>query len=597
MATVVVQQQPPLRHSVTPPPLTPALTLSTAVTSTAVPNKHIPFCPPGPTPSPNQADTPPNSPPSRSLLPKATSLLYPPTSFKKLCTSPPIYGISADSLNEVLEQQAAQPMLEPSHVFPWMHGLHPDNHIQLAFFVARRKALRKIPKLLRGITILKAGGDLSRARLRGAIAPDEVLSLCDDNGAGFLECDPREGFSVRNFHIQTAKMAQTSDIVVYGDDKTDMRIIKSVAERTASVQRKWKKTLENAGQCPETFNTFVLTDSFKTIEQTYPELVVIDSKGKLTEHAMDFLQWERNEMCEMSKASEISQGVYLGPSPGISTIPSRTEESGFDVLVEASDHATMPDQEVLDAKTAQLGDDTVHIAFPSSGSILPSSWSQSEINGILMMCRWLYNLTHPSKPIERATDQDGDIQMADLAPRPRRILIHCADGYTESTLLGVAYFMYAEGLPIHEAWIRLHRDKGRNFFAYPSDVALLTAMQERILTDSPACDQATKREAMKAPAWLTKLDGSLPSRVTPYMYLGNLTHANNPQMLKELGIKRILSIGEPVSWSDKEKEAWGRQNLRFVDRVQDNGIDELRAELESPQGSLAYIGMRISRNR
>ena len=74
------------------------------------------------------------------------------------------------------------------------------------------------------------------------------------------------------------------------------------------------------------------------------------------------------------------------------------------------------------------------------------------------------------------------------------------------------------------------------------------------------------------------------------MYLGNLTHANNPQMLKELGIKRILSVGEPVTWSDKEKEAWGRENLKYVDRVQDNGIDELRTEFESPQGSLAFIG-------
>jgi dual specificity MAP kinase phosphatase len=71
------------------------------------------------------------------------------------------------------------------------------------------------------------------------------------------------------------------------------------------------------------------------------------------------------------------------------------------------------------------------------------------------------------------------------------------------------------------------------------------------------------------------------------MYLGNLTHANNPEMLKQLGIKRVLSIGEPVSWSKGEWECWGRQNLMFVDRVQDNGIDELGVEI---QRCLDFIG-------
>lgn len=83
------------------------------------------------------------------------------------------------------------------------------------------------------------------------------------------------------------------------------------------------------------------------------------------------------------------------------------------------------------------------------------------------------------------------------------------------------------------------------------------------------------------------MDGSLPSRILPYMYLGNLTHANNPELLKELGIKRILSVGEPVSWSKEAWESWGRSNVMFVDRVQDNGIDELGTEIER---CLEFIG-------
>jgi dual specificity MAP kinase phosphatase len=594
MATVVVQHPPQLRQS-TPPPLGPAISLGQARSSTPVPNKHLPYCPPGPVPSHTQI-TPPNSPPLRNVAAKSTSLLSPTTGYQKLCTSPPIYGISVEQLADALIHHSSQPLPNPAAVFPWLHGLHPDNHIQLAFFVARKKSLRRTPKCLRGITIIKAGGDLSRSRIKGAIAPDEVLNLSDSNGRGFVECDPREGFSVRNFHIQAAKMAMVSDIIIYGDEDTDHRIIKSVAERTAAVQKKWRKDLESAGQCPETYNTFVLTQSFEDFEQEHPELVAIDSQGRYTDHTLDFLQQERREMCAMSKASEISQGVFQGPSPGPFTDPpSLLDDPTYDLYVEASDHASLPDEKLLTAKRKQLevrgsDDDPIHLAFPSSGSILPPSWSHVEVDGILRMCKWLYEVTHGKKAAGETKDEDGDIQMTEFTPRPRRVLLHCADGYTETSMLAVAYFMYSEGASVHEAWTRLHCEKKRNFFAYPSDVALLNAIQDRILRESPTFDIA-KIKSIEPPAWLAKLDGSLPSRILPYMYLGNLTHANNPEMLKILGIRRILSVGEPVTWTEEQVNSWGRENLLMVDRVQDNGIDELGVEMNR---CLEFIGKPLT---
>lgn len=588
MATVVVQQPPLIRHSSTPPPLGATLTLNRP--STPVPNKHLPYCPPGPVPSQSQI-TPPNSPPLRTVAPRPTSLLHPPTPYQKLCNSPPIYALTGKEFADALHHYSSQPLPNPTSVFPWLHGLHPENHIQLAFFVARKKSLRRIPKCLRGITTIKAGGDLSRSRIKGAIAPDEILNLSEGNGRGFVDCDPREGFSVRNFHIQAAKMALVSDIVIYGDEDTDHRILKSVAERTAAVQKRWRKELENIGQCHETFNTFVLTQQFEDFEQQYPDLVSIDSQGRYADHTLDFLQQERREMCAMSKASEISRGVFQGPSPGPHTLPPSTpDDPSFDLYIEASDHATIPDDRLLTAKRKLLenreDDDPVHVSFPSSGSILPPSWSHAEADGILRMCKWLYELTHNVKPVSGTRDQDGDIQMTELASPAQKILLHCADGYTETSMLAVAYFMYAEGVPLHEAWIRLHCEKKRNFFAYPSDVALLIAIQDRILNESP---KARERSAAipEAPAWLTKLDGSLPSRILPYMYLGNLTHANNPDLLRLLGIRRVLSVGEPVSWNEAEVKAWGRDNLLMVDRVQDNGIDELTTDMER---CLEFIG-------
>ena len=513
----------------------------------------------------------------------------------------------------MLDHHYAQPLPNPNLVFPWLHGLHADNHIQLAFFVARKKSLRRVPRHIRGLTIIKAGGDLSRSRVKGSIAPDEVLSLCDDSSRGFLDCDPREGFSVRNFQIQAAKMAQVSDIVIYGDSQTDYRIIKSVAERTAKVQRMWRKEVESTGQSPETFHTFVLTEPFEDFERSFPEHVAVDSLGQPSDDSLDFLLQERQEMCAMSRASEYSRGVYQGPSPDPATLPtSSSDEDYFDLYVEASDHAGLPDETLLAAKRKELdnrgGNIPVQLAVPSSGSILPPSWSMAEVDGILLLCKWIYVLTHErvSRSQKPVNDKDGDIQMTKMRSRQRKVLLHCADGYTETSMFAVAYFMYAEGLPVHEAWVRLHRDKGRNFFAYPSDVALLASIQERLLSLSPALEGKSK-SLPQPPPWVNKLDGSLPSRILPYMYLGNLTHANNPELLKELGVRRILSVGEPVTWPKAEMEAWGRKNLLMVDRIQDNGIDELTGEMdkcldfirrgkEEGTGTLVHCRVGVSRS-
>jgi len=455
---------------------------------------------------------------------------------------------------------------------------------------------------------VKAGGDLSRSRLKGSVAPDEILSLCENTDKGFLECDPREGFSVRNFHIQAAKIARVSDIIVYGDETTDQRIIKSVAERTSVVQKKWRKELESSGQCLEPFNTFVLTTPFEEVERKHPDLIAVDSAGKPTRQSIDFLQWERDEMCDMSKASEFSRGVFLGPTPDWNSLARNFSGDTFDVFIEASDQAQVQDDAQL-ASRFQLLDSTgtLHVDFPSSGSILPPSWSNAEVDGLLCMCRWIYNLTHPGTATNTSStpicctpnkDLDGDIQMTSFSsPRSRKVLIHCADGYTESTLLALAYYMYAEGVPVHTAWLQMHCDRKRNFFAYPSDVALLTSIQDRVLSESPARKGKDKdketlampNEAVDSspPSWLSKMDGSLPSRILPYMYLGNLTHANNPELLRGMGIRRILSVGEPVSWAQKEKERWGAENLVLIDKVQDNGIDPLTDEFER---CLKFIG-------
>lgn len=298
----------------------------------------------------------------------------------------------------------------------------------------------------------------------------------------------------------------------------------------------------------------------------------------------------------MSCASEIAKNVWLGPTPDSALCPSSSdanEEPTFDIFIEASDLTQPPEARLLDRVGDLSLDAPQRLEFPSSGSIMPQKWPKAgPLDPVTQMCQWIHSVANPSAMPDLdddETDQDGDIAMRTLRPRARKVLIHCTDGYTESSLLALAYFMYAERVPVHAAWLRLHCEKKRNFFAYSSDVALLSSLQARILELSPGPNDGIAGCLLEEPAWLSRMDGSLPSRILPYMYLGNLGHANNPQLLRAMGIKRVLSVGEPISWTKGQVESWEAKNLLFVDRVQDNGVDSLTKDFER---SLGFIGRR-----
>ncbi|KAJ5897854.1 hypothetical protein N7504_008142 [Penicillium tannophilum] len=569
MAAVIIQQQHALGRPTTPPSsLSPALKVHR---SSPIPNKHLPVCPTGPSPADFAR---PESPVLRSGHDQVSSLLYPPFRYQTI-SSPPgsrVYGIEARELAEALEHQASQPLPDPINMYPWLHGLNPDNHIQLGFFSSRKRTQRKPPHVWRGITIVKLGGDLSKARIQGAVAPHEVISAT----SRFLMADPPEGFSVRNFQIQTAKLAPLSDIVVYGEDGVDRAELLAVAEEFTNAQAAWRFK-HDPMQERKPYNTFVLTSSFSEFEKKCAPWVAVDSRGRLTGRSMDFVQWERQEMCEMSSASEISANIWLGPTPEYILRPgecSAPDPSQFDLLIEASDLASIPGPRFLATIDQKLESSPQYIEFPSSGSVVLPSGNTREVEDLVNTLRWIYYLAHP-EPTEVA-DSQGDIEMRHHK-KPCRVLIHCADGYTETSLLAVAYFMFAEGVPVHDAWLKLHREKKRNFFAYPTDVAFLSHIQTRLLQESPV-NKLGHPINLTDPNWFLKMDGSLPSRILPYMYLGNLNHANNPELLWELGIRRVLSIGEAVSWTQEERDAWGENNLLYINNVQDNGIDPLCQE-------------------
>ncbi|KAF3915198.1 hypothetical protein ABW20_dc0106798 [Dactylellina cionopaga] len=590
MATLTINPTTIVR-SITPPPSPPddlpspmALALA-ASTPLPIPNKHMPTptytittqLPPSPV-------TPPASPPTEKTNPvlSVSTVLYPPSSHQQICIDPPIFSIDAATAAAAMHQAACQPLPSAETVFPWLHGLHSENTVQLTFFNARRKINQRTPSCWRGVTVVKAGRALDTSKLRGAIHPAEILPTTS-GCQGFLEADPREGFCVRNFHIQTAKLATVSDIIVYGDDRTSKETVKSIARRIAQAQVKYRSMFMKHPdlEYPQ-YNTFVVSSSFAEFEQNHSELVAFDSKGMSSGCIPDFPYLERQEMCTMSRATEIARNVWLGSTTDRAEF---NPERPFNICVEACDGAPFPTSPMLRLISRRMKDHTSiqDIEFPASGSVAASNWAKFDIDAIIDMCRWIYFSANPII----IKDADGDTTMDDR-DSGKRVLIHCMDGYTETSLLALAYIMYAEGLTVHEAWIQLHREKNRNFFAYQTDLQILLHAQNEILKSSPARkdEEAAFVTKIGIPKWISKLDGSLPSRILPHMYLGNLGHANNPEMLKELGIKRILSVGEFTSWSKEDEESWPATHIMRIDNLQDNGVDPLTCRLDQ---CLAFI--------
>ncbi|KAG6040193.1 hypothetical protein E4U41_001335 [Claviceps citrina] len=595
MATIALPRPIP-SHSTCPDvesPLTPPHSLEKANRSVKsqhyldpLPNKHIPECPAGP-PKPDSAQTPPASPSSVHESLSQRSLLFPADSYVSLQKdSLHIYEIDSSQVAAALDFTSRQPLPSADLMFPWLHGLHPKNQLQQAFFMGRRRVMRKPPVCTRGVLLVKADGDLSRARLKGAVSPLEFMHA--DPYPKFVEADPQEGFSVRNFHIQTAKAAMVSDVIIYGEDLAES---KKVAWEVATAQSRQRQS--QLSQCTSAvqYNTFFCVSPYSEFEKNERDIVAVDSNGRATGKMLDFAQQERSEMWDMTRTSEISHNVFMGPTPDQSSL----EEAGFDILIECSDLGRLRPsalRQVVEAGTTFGQGSRLHFDFPSSGSILPPTWSQYEADGIVETCKWIYHLSHGTRP-DANQEETKSPEPANNEPGrwpQRRILIHCADGYTESTMLGIAYYSFSTGEPIPRAWLHLHTLKRRNFFAYPTDVSLLTSIAPRLLKESPLCGGQSLAQMTalltNEPKWLPFLDGSFPSRVLDYLYLGNLGHANNPHLLKELGIDQILSVGETASWRDGELDEWGSDNVYVVQGVQDNGIDPLTDEFP---GCLEFI--------
>ncbi|CAI4288961.1 APG_G0004730.mRNA.1.CDS.1 [Saccharomyces cerevisiae] len=224
---------------------------------------------------------------------------------------------------------------------------------------------------------------------------------------------------------------------------------------------------------------------------------------------------------------------------------------------------------------ASKSQEHLHLTFPASGSIGLGNLNIQSVEILLNVCYLIFQVS----------------QVQELLT-----FMYCEDGYTETSLLLTAYIIFHFNIPLQDALLRIHP---RPFFLFPSDLQILGHLQPVLREFSPQNGSNLKLYAnalkfsdksfqlhisselfssiffMKIPleSNFVNLKGPLPSRILRHLYLGSLDHAQNPALLKSLGITHIVSVGEVVSWTlNKDKIAHPVRPHRAITMTNTNEV-------------------------
>lgn len=478
----------------------------------------------------------------------------------------------------------------------------------------------------------------------------------------FRELDPTTGVSLRNFHIQISKVSHLTDFIVYcfnTDGSKNNCKCESIARILKIAQLRYQR--DHLEIPVGKFNCYILQDynpfedKGNLISVKPIPLKVFNGTDDAFEIAI-FNDWHNNtllkeklEISKMSSATHVYRNVWFGNTSDFNVFHSRysmeadnreilidqsplipnnnppfycTPENTITNITELDFQRLNPDVRPIDllinkpkqnwklfincydgARFPSLNElrdylihccddyyDNIYLEFPPSGSIAIGDIRDDKISSIVNVCKLLYY---------KCGQNDGVNKFSGL--------IYCSDGYSETSLLGLCYLIYSEGLKLDDAILKLHMEYGRPFFIFKSDYTFLEKIQKVLLRFSPtrpdyvfepsidildkdimlsifvpkkidkkvffrildesngslyndssdleseASSLVSDDDKEEETGVCAMVSGSLPSRILPHLYLGSLNHANNLPMLNELGITRIVSVGERLGWiSDYE---------------------------------------------
>ncbi|ORX56247.1 hypothetical protein DM01DRAFT_1334735 [Hesseltinella vesiculosa] len=443
------------------------------------------------------------------------------------------------------------------------------------------------------------------------------------------------GIHLRNFSIQSWRCASISDLVVFGPHAKTVACRLAQAQECIHRERQQyhqrlalsagKRAVVNANdlqyrifiisgkicQCwrNQTESFIFSLDAFDTIQQNFPEWVWYDDQGT-QQQCLSLADMEKQEMNQFTRASQITDHLWVGSSHDVPVfdhddqVAQLNNPLGFSVCIECHDLAEMTCQSELTLARAMLEErdqdqvppELMHLDMYSTGAVMDSA---QDLDAFL------------------ASLKDLLMFMDDMTRQGRNVLIHSLDAYSESSLLVLTWMMYKQDLSLRDAYLSLQHQ--RSFFVFASDVPLLQVV-DHFLRQSSALDyykqkwiaslhNNTPSQLLDHPSrllmtdqtiheishpqpltlavnplpsnpdkddWLScpHFEGSFPSRMLPFLYLGNLNHATNPAMLKALGISYVVSVGENADLNNQDF-----QHL-FLDNLYDDGIDSVKSQYD-----------------
>lgn len=688
------------------------------------------------------------------------------TFFRSLPCDGQIRRITETQLRGVFLWYFSRELPSTREMFPWLHGLSEENFTQRRFFL-HHKGTAVLGDKPRGIRFLMAVDSAAInsecdmfKHLRNTVHVSEILQKIDVRKADvyatldhifsrigetstemkdllkidcvetglfpiFLNLDPKNGISLRNFHIQVCKLATCADFVVYPlreEDKDNVdryarilwlaqrfeaaeqntecdynvfllkehtlhqRTVVKLDAKVVYAEHKRRESVKEEGSEEELKEDSIKKDDLQVDEEILNGKMISDNESHIDNvmpsrklHTLsllahnDYQLREKIEAAKMSTASQICHQVWCGNAwdfqimmaylserdssfmgnAGNSYANSYCDTSNSTVSLGGGKAYELSDSELLmslprpkanwrlfvrcrnggtfpslatladllfkfSISSRQAGDEDESfyvLEFPPSGSIGIGDCHKENLVAIINMCKLMYLFSASSSNSAQGT------------------LIFCSDGYTELSLLVLCFMMYASNISLQDAVLELHRKYGRPFYIFGTDVTILSKLEPMLrkfspqsreidwsqfenLTDSEinelllggsvnpsTCLGFIENDEWEADSdvlndnWIGDVEGSLPSRIMPYLYLGSLKHANCTSLLRELGITHIISVGEQLDWLNgsnfkrfnielRELIDGGNMELFHlrnttvkkvlkVNNLQDDGIDEL----------------------
>ncbi|GAA5866831.1 hypothetical protein JCM3774_001815 [Rhodotorula dairenensis] len=327
--------------------------------------------------------------------------------------------------------------------------------------------------------------------------------------------------NLRHFRLQAVKYATISDIVVYGENGLDQSVITTAYMAREAIDREYRRR----GSTGIEYNVYVITDPFSEFERHYPRLVSIDSHG-FSRNRLNFFEREREEMRVLTAATEIGPNVWLGNTQDVPTPKVHQRSLGgdpglaamddgnpcsFSICIEAHDQAALLSRDILESATQVLDqlehqggrlceevqpvltadhelvetartflrpnvDEIVHLETVSTAAALSNSTRAQEVfvAQVVDLAVWIRDQSAPN-PLFGLDESAGH------PSAPRRVLLHCGDGYTETSLLALAYVMLSRRCAVSEAYLFLQNDCERSFFVYTADRDTVLKLEQRVI--------------------------------------------------------------------------------------------------------------------